>query len=190
MEAVARRGLRTARRPAPALAALLAALLAQLAPGALRAQEWSGTITVVESLVGPAGVGGSDRAELDDYAKLLRERLQKAQQELHTVPPVVALVLREDIGSYQAELERVVLERGEAIKVGTSVFTIKGGRMLISCDGPRLLVDRAANQEVLYVGGRREVVPLAPIPSPAEIDKDAPEATVLGAQARRVTMHA
>jgi hypothetical protein len=186
MDMVGRSGLRSVRRTAPVLAALLA--LAGL--GALPAQDWSGTITVIESLVGPAGVGGSDRTELDEYAKLLKERLQKAQQELHTVPPVVALALREDIGAYQAELERVVLERGDAIKVGTSVFTIKGERMLISGDGPRLLIDRAANQETLYVGGKREVVPLAPLPAPAELDKSAPEATVLGLQARRLTMRA
>ena len=154
------------------------------------AAEWSGTITVDESLIGPAAVGGSDRVELEDYARQLRDRLQKAQQEVLTAPLTVRRILLEDIGTFQAELERIVIASGKAVQVGTSVFTIKGGRMRVTGDGPRLIVDRPRGQERLYVGGRIEPVALAPLPPLRELDKDAPEVQLLGLTARRLTIRA
>jgi hypothetical protein len=166
------------------------ALLLAIALGAARAAEWAGTITVEESLVGPAAVGGSDRVELEDYSRLLRERLQKAQQEVRTAPLTVRRILLEDIGTYQAELERIVIASGKAIQVSTSVFTIKGGRMRVTGDGPRLIVDRARGQELLYIGGRIEPVALAPLPPLREIDKDAQDVQLQGVPAKRFTMRA
>ncbi len=182
--------LRTSAQTGRLLGCARRAALALAACAGLAAQEWSGVITVEESMVGPANVGGSDRAELDDYARSIKERLQKTQQEMRTVPPVIAQVMREDIGAYQAELERVVLESGEAVKVATSVFSIRGERMLVSGDGPRLLVDRAANQEASFLGGKRETETLAPLPTLVEIDKAAPEVVVNGVTTRRLSLRA
>jgi hypothetical protein len=166
------------------------ALLLATALGAGGAADWTGTITVEESLVGPAAVGGSDRVELEDYARLLRDRLQKAQQEVHTAPLTVRRILLEDIGTYQAELERIVIASGKAIQVGTSVFTIKGARMRVTGDGPRLIVDRPRGQELLYVGGRIEPVALAPLPPLREIEKDAQDVQLQGVAGKRFTMRA
>ena len=152
--------------------------------------EWSGVITVEETLVGPSSVGGSDRVELDDYSRILRDRLQKAQQDMHNAPLTVRRILLDDIGTYEAELERIVLASGKPIQVGTSVFTIKGGRMQVTGDGPRLLVDRAHAQELLYVGGKRETVPLAALPPVRELDHDAQDVVLEGIPAKRFAMRA
>jgi hypothetical protein len=170
--------------------ALQLALLLATVHGASCGAEWTGTITIEESLIGPAAVGGSDRVELEDYSRLLRDRLQKAQQEVHTAPLTVRRVLLEDIGTYQAELERIVIASGKAIQVGTSVFTIKGGRMRVTGDGPRLIVDRPRGQELLYIGGRVEPVALAPLPPLREIEKDAQDVQLQGVVGKRITIRA
>lgn len=169
---------------------MLALLLAMLAR--TQAAEWSGVIRVDESLLGPSTVGGSDRAELEDYSRLLRERLQKAQQDAHNAnaPLTLKRILLEDIGTYEAELERIVLASGKAIQVGTSTFTIKGGHMQVTGDGPRLLVDRTHGQEILYVGGKKEIVPLAPMPAVRELDKDAQDLVLEGIPAKRFVVRA
>jgi hypothetical protein len=158
--------------------------------GCAIAADWSGVITVEESLVGPSSVGGSDRAELEDYSRLLRDRLQKAQQDVHNAPATLKRILLEDIGTYEAELERIVLASGKPIQVGSSTFTIKGARMQVTGDGPRLLVDRAHGQEVLHVGGKQEIVPLAPVPAMRELDRDAQDVVLDGLPAKKFTIRA
>jgi hypothetical protein len=162
-----------------------------LTAGVLPAQEWSGTITVVESVVGP-GASGADKAELDDYARLLKERIKKLRAEVLSVPAVVARTLREDIGFYEAELDKVLAAGGSAVDLGTTVYVIKGDRMLVQSDGARLVIDRTHNEALIRAAGKDEMIHLAPLSAGREIDLTAPETRLpgLGVSARRLAMSA
>jgi len=156
------------------------------------AAEWSGTITVEERIVGPSDVGGNDRVELDDYLKQLESRLRKARQELPTVPPLVARILRGDVGTYEAELERVALARGGVVAIGSTAFVIRGQRMVVLGNGPRLIIDREHGTAVAAGAGKHETIQLAAAPTPHEVDKGATEVAVpaLGLTAKRVDLKA
>jgi hypothetical protein len=170
--------------PLPSLLLMLLSLVA--AAG----EEWSGTITVQQTLVGPSNVGGSDRSELDDYAKLVEERLVRARAELVNAPRLVARALRADIGVYQAELERIALARGGVVPIGTTVFVIDRRRAAVFSDLPRLIVDRAADRAVVLGADQPEPVPLAPEPRPIALDRAAPEVPLLGLTTRRIEVRA
>jgi hypothetical protein len=170
---------------------MIVLLHAVLGPG-LASEEWVGTITVEERIVGPSDVAGNDRAELDDYLKLLESRLRQARQELPTVPPLVARILRGDVGTYEAELERVALARGGVVTIGATAFVIRGQRMVVLGNGPRLIIDREHGTAVAAGAGKRETIQLAPVSTARELDKGAQEVAVpaLGLTARRVDLKA
>ena len=152
--------------------------------------EWSGTITLQQSMVGPTGVVGPDKAELDDYAKLIEERLARAKSDLVNASTVVARGLRADIGVYQAEMERIVLARGGVVPIGTTTFVIDRQRVAVLSDLPRLVVDRAANTALVMGADAPEPVALAPQPPPLVIDASAPELPLLGLTTRRIELKA
>lgn len=166
-------------------------MLPALAPAALGATgDWSGTITVQQSMVGPTGVIGPDKAELDDYAKLIEERLARAKTDLGTASTVVARTLRADIGVYQAELERIALARGGVVAIGTTTFIIDQQRVAVLSDLPRLVVDRAANQALVMGSDAPEPVALAPLAPLLVIEPSAPELPLLGLTTRRIELKA
>lgn len=167
------------------VAAILVLALLQAA-----AQEWSGTITQVENVVGPADVAGGDRAELDAYAKLLEQRLLRTRADLRAAPQTMARVLRGDIGTYQAELERVALARGGVVAVAQTTFVMSGQKLVVIGEGPRLVVDRTLGRAIALDGQRRDDVPLAPLPVPIALDRMAPEVAVVGTTARRIEIKA
>ncbi len=152
--------------------------------------DWSGTIALQQTMVGPVNVVGTDKAELDDYAKQLEERLARARVDLTTATKVVAKTLRADIGVYLAELERVALARGGVVLIGTTVFVVDRQRVAVLSDLPRLVVDRAANQALVMGAEEPEAVPLAPIPTPITIEASAPEVPLLGLSTRRIELKA
>lgn len=154
------------------------------------ASEWSGTIVVQRSMVGPTGVVGPDKAELDDYAKLIEDRLRLAKADLTTATAVVARTLRADIGVYQAELERIALARGGVVPIGTTTFVIDRQRVSVTSDLPRLVVDRASNTGLVMGADAPEPVVLAPIPPPLVIEASAPELPLLGLTTRRIEIKA
>ena len=154
------------------------------------AADWSGTITLKQSMIGPAEVVGADKSELDDYTKLLKERLARAQVDLTTASKIVARTLRADIGVYAAELERVALAHGGEVVIGSTVFVIDRQRLAVLSDLPRLVVDRAANQALVMGAEKPEEIPLAPMPVPMAIEASAPEVPFLGFSTRRIEVKA
>ncbi len=108
------------------------------------AAPWSGVISVDEIIRGPTAQGG-DQRELDHDAQVITDRIKQAHSQILTAPPFIARVVREDMGFYQAELERVAAERGGPLPIGHTTYFIKGGRMLVVSDGDRILVDRSKN---------------------------------------------
>ena len=173
------------------IVALLLLLLVSIGSAAHAATgEWSGTITVQQTMVGPTGVVGADKAELDDYAKLIEERMARAKTDLTAASTVVARTLRADIGVYQAELERIALARGGVVAIGSITFVIDQQRMAVFSDLPRLVIDRAANTALVMGADAPEPVALAPLPPPLVIEPSAPELPLLGLSTRRIEIKA
>lgn len=151
---------------------------------------WSGTIALQHVIVGPASIVVAEKAELDDYAKLVEERLARARTDLVNANRVVARTLRADIGVYQAELERIALARGGVVLLGTTAFVIDRQRLAVLSDLPRLVVDRGANQALIMGADAPEAVALAPMPAPVAIEPSAPEVPLLGLSTRRLEIRA
>jgi hypothetical protein len=102
----------------------------------------------------------------------------------------MAQVLRGDIGTYQAELERVALARGGVVAVAQTSFVVSGQKLVVIGEGPRLVVDRTLNRAIALDGQRRDDVPLAPIPPTVALERTAPEVAVAGVTARRIELKA
>lgn len=154
------------------------------------AGEWSGTITMQQTIVGPASIVVAEKAELDDYAKLVEERLARARADLAGASRLVARTLRADIGVYQAELERIALARGGVVVIGTTTFVIDRQRVAVLSELPRLVIDRALDQALVMGADAPEVVALAPLPTPSVIEPSAPEVPLLGLATRRIEVKA
>jgi hypothetical protein len=151
---------------------------------------WTGTITLQQSLIGPSNVVATDKDELNDYAKLIEERMARARADLTTANKTAARVLRADVGVYQAELERILLARGGVVLIGTTTFVIDRQRVAMFSELPRLVVDRAADKALVMGADAPETIALAPMPVPVPIDPGAPEFPLLGLSTRRVEIKA
>jgi hypothetical protein len=175
----------------PRILALLAlAPLAALVQAADEAAPpaWSGMIAVSETINGPEASGG-DQHELEHFAHVIEDRLHQARAELATAPPLIARVMREDVGFYEAELERVVAARGGALTIGRTIYFIKGDRMLVIADGARLLIDRAAGTATGMVDGQATTAKLQPLPGRDSLDGAPAGANALGYDTHRVSRH-
>ncbi len=170
------------------IACLLLALPAPPSAGAeLPAQEapWSGMIAVSETINGPNESGG-DQLELEHFAHTIEERLRQARSELAAAPPIIARVVREDIGFYETELERVVAARGGALTIGRTSYLIKGDRMLLHADGARLLIDRTSGEASGLVDGQPKTAKLQAMPAQESLDRYPAGPEMLGYETRRL----
>ncbi len=166
------------------------ALCLALAAGADGAEPapWSGVITVDETIKGPA-VQGGDQHELEHLALVITDRLHQARSQVMVAPPFVARVLREDMGFYEAELERVAAEGGGAMLIGHVTYFIKGKRMLIDADGATLLIDRGSNAAIGTVDGQPVNTTLQPLTDPEPLEGAKVGETVLGYPTKRAELH-
>ncbi|MBA3709118.1 MAG: hypothetical protein H0W83_09910 [Planctomycetes bacterium] len=172
---------------APWFAILALWILAPLA--AAIEESWSGLVTIVESINGPAASSG-DQKELEHFAHTIEDRLKQARAMLTTCPPMIARVIREDIGFYEAELERVVAARGGALTIGRTYYIIKGDRMLLVADGARLLIDRVSGDATGQVEGHPISRKLPPIPDAPAIDDQPNGQDMLGYPTKHVVRRA
>ncbi len=141
------------------------------------AESFSGTITAVEVLRGPAET--SDRDELDRLAATLDARIRQHREALVGAKPLAARILREDLGFLQAEQERLVLRGGGDLSVSTTMFTLHQGRLLQIGDDARLQIDRNRNLGLAEIAGTVRALTLAPLPPPTT-DAGTPGPEVLG----------
>ncbi len=157
----------------------------------LMGSEWSGTITYQHSMIGPANVAGADKDELEIYAKQIDERLAKAKSAYPQATKMVQRTLKKDIGAYEAERERVVLARGGTVILSNLTYVIDGMRIAgISDSLPRLVVDRKENKAWVMGSAQPELIEVAPLPAPIEIDRTAVEVPMLGLATRRIELKA
>lgn len=145
------------------LGLLLVCLGAMAALPAADPPAWSGVISVEES-INTVTVKGGDEHELEHFAIELTERLHQARSQVLVAPPFIARVIREDMGFYEAELEKVAAERGGRMLVGRTTYFIKGPRMLILSDGARMVIDRASGTATGVVDGQPVAAGLQHLP--------------------------
>ena len=124
-----------------ALPFLLALLILAAGPAGAADTGFAGVVEMADTISGMQADGG-DREEFDRYAKTVDERLQKARADLGTAPPVVAQALREDIGFYQAELERIAASTGKELVLSTFTYRISRGRVALTAPPLVYRIDR------------------------------------------------
>ena len=138
--------------------------LACLLPAA-SATEFTGVVEMTETISGLQS-DGNDRAEFDRYAQLVDNRLKQARADLTTAPPVVAQTLREDLGFYQAELERIAVSTGRELALTTSNYKISRGRVVLITPLVRYRIDRnRGTAQSLLPDGTVADLTLAPLPT-------------------------
>ncbi|MBA2479696.1 MAG: hypothetical protein H0V44_03460 [Planctomycetes bacterium] len=160
-------------------------LLCLFSPYVWSEATWSGLIIIEETINGPDASGG-DQHELERFAHIIENRLKQARIQLLQAPPMIARVIREDIGFYEAELERVVAARGGAFRMGRTNYIVKGERMLLIADGAKLLVDRVTGEAAGQVEGHQTMRKLQPIPEPTSLDDHPPGPDMLGYPTRHL----
>lgn len=127
--------------------------------------DFAGTISVAETIAGDQATG-KDQEELSRYAALVEARLKEATDQLPSAPPMVATTLREDIGFYRAELERVVVSRGGELILATTSYRISRGRVLLTAQGVMYRIDRNRNTaQALLPNKTVQDLELAPLPA-------------------------
>jgi hypothetical protein len=108
-------------------------------------------IVVAETVAGTQSLGG-DVDELGRIAKLERSRLEQQRAALGQVPQTLERIIRQDIGSGEAELERIAISRGETIVIARRRYLITPGRIEVR-DGPRLVVVDIATRTAMVDSG-------------------------------------
>ncbi len=128
------------------------------------AESFSGTMTTVEVLRGPEETG--DRTELEQLASTVEARIRQHREGLVGARPLVAQILRDDLGFLQAEQERIVLRGGGDLTINTTRFILHQGRVLQIGDDARIQIDRNRNLALAEVAGTIRPLTLAPLPPP------------------------
>ena len=148
--------------------------------------DFAGTISVAETIAGDQS-SGKDQEELSRYAALVEARLKQATDQLPSAPPVVATTLREDIGFYRAELEKIVVSRGGELILATSSYRISRGRVLLTAQGVMYRIDRNRNTaQALLPDKSVQDLELAPIPA-IDAAGGEPGPILLGLKTQRYT---
>lgn len=161
----------------------------------LSAILWSGetptTFTYVETVAGKPAPG-SDRVMVEGLRKQHTERLARARAELHTATPVVARVIRADIGALEAELERLAVVGGGTLRVGERVYTVRRDLVAVDSNGTRLEVDPASGRgrSIAGAGAEPTQVEMAPAPGQIALERGEPGPAVVGRATRRFTISA
>lgn len=148
--------------------------------------DFAGTITVAETIAGDQS-SGKDQEELSRYASLVEARLKLATEQLPSAPPMVATTLREDIGFYRAELEKIVVSRGGELILATSSYRISRGRVLLTAQGIVYRIDRNRNTaQALLPDKSIQDLELAPLPA-IDASNAEPGPLLLGLKTLRYT---
>lgn len=148
--------------------------------------DFAGTISVAETIAGDQS-SGKDQEELSRYAAVVEARLKLATDQLPSAPPMVATTLREDIGFYRAELEKIVVSRGGELILATSSYRISRGRVLLTAQGVMYRIDRNRNTaQALLPDKSVQDLELAPLPA-IDASGGEPGPVLLGLKTQRYT---
>lgn len=125
------------------------------------------TVVIEETITGTDSQGG-DAEELRRIAKLERDRIRRAREELPKLTPALARIARQDIGSAEAELTRVLVSSGETASLGRRTFVLAPGRIEVDDGAHLIVVDLATHEATLKSGDEprrfKVLAPAAPRP--------------------------
>lgn len=156
---------------------LLALLSALLLGG-----EGSPTIFVFRDTIAGKPSPTTDRKLIEDIVALHRERLARARAELPGAIPAIARQIRADIGSLEAELERLAVAGGGTLTVGKRVYTVQPGRITVEEYGTRLEIDPATGKgrSLSGAGSEPQPIEMASPPTALPVERGVPGPPVLG----------
>lgn len=126
----------------------------------------------------------TDRAAIEAIATYHRDRLVRARAELPAALPLIARLIRSDIGSMEAERERLAVVGGGTITIGHRVYVVTATTITVDADGTRIEIDRASGRGTSSggPGTERSQVAMAPPPGPLPLSKGSPGPVILNRQ--------
>lgn len=167
------------REPHPRGMRAAVVLVLLVAAAVVHAADGSVDIVVSETITGSEGQGG-DQAELERIEALESERIRRARAELPRLPPSLARIARQDIGTAQAELERVVVSRGGTVPIGERRFHIAGSTITVEDGSRRLAIDLAARTVTADADGEPQTWKIPSASDQLKIEDGKPGPVVLG----------
>jgi hypothetical protein len=142
------------------------------------------TVFVFDETIAGRPLPGTDREAIEAVTSYHRERLARARAELPAASPLIARMIRTDIGSMDAELERLAVVAGKTLQVGRRVFTVHPDRILVeaTAEGTRIEVDPASGKGLSISSPGVEPVPvqMAQPPTPLPVTRGTPGPRVVG----------
>ena len=160
------------RMKVPAVRLLLAILLPVLLLAALPSPpawasdtEFAGIVDMAETVSGIKDEH-QDQAELERYAKQVEGRVAQARADLASAPPMVAQTLKEDLGFYLAEQDRIAVSSGRELTLSTSTYKVSRGRVALTKGGIEYRIDRNRGTAQARMSDNRVAdLELAPLPA-------------------------
>jgi hypothetical protein len=140
-----------------------------------------GEYTFVESIAGRP-VSGIDPEVVAALTDSHKQRLVQARAELAGATPLIARMIRADIGAYDAEIARLAVAVGGTIEIGRRTYTVGADRIVVQTEGLRLEVVPASGEAMVYPGLGSEGAPvaLARPPTPVPVGEGKPGPRMFG----------
>lgn len=158
-------------------------LVALLLP-ALAGEDMVPTVFIYDETIAGRPSPSADKAVVEAITLYHRERLARARAELPAASPLVARLIRADIGSMDAEMERLAVVAGKTLQIGRRVITVHSKRITMEspAEGTRIDVDPVSGRGTTVSGPGSEPVPvqMATPPQPVPLSKGTPGPLVIG----------
>lgn len=152
------------------------------------------TVFVYDETIAGRPSPSADKAATEAITAYHRERLARARAELPAASAAMARLIRADIGSMDAELERLAVVAGKTLQVGRRVFTVLPGRIMVeaTAEGTRIEIDPATGKGMAVTSPGVEPVPvqMAVPPQPIPAARGTPGPAVLGRSTLRFEVSA
>lgn len=159
-------------------------LLVALALSTLSAEDVVPTVFIYDETIAGRPSPSADKAVVEAISQYHRERLARARAELPAATPLIARLIRADIGSMDAEMERLAVVAGKTLQVGRRVFTVRPDRITMEspAEGTRIDVDPVSGRGTTVSGPGSEPVAvlMATPPNPVSVSKGTPGPQVIG----------
>jgi hypothetical protein len=165
-------------------AAVRSVLLVLLLLPLLTGEEVVPTLFIFDETIAGRPSPSADKTVVEAITQYHRERLARARAELPAATPLMARLIRADIGSMDAEMERLAVVAGKTLQVGRRVFTVKPDRITMEspAEGTRIDVDPASGRgtTISGLGSDPVAVQMASPPQPVPLSKGTPGPVVIG----------
>lgn len=152
--------------------------------GAGEAPVAAPTVFVFDETIAARQGQAGDPAMVEAIGQYHRERLARARADLPAAPPFLVRTLRADLGSMDAELERLAVVAGGTLRIGRRVVSMSANRVIMEspAEGTRVEIDPATGtgMSISTPGSEPAPVQMATPPTPIPADRGKPGPAVLG----------